>query len=345
MMLRRLQAARRLGGLAAALPRAAEQLEALRAACGPAALHAAATHAALWGEGCGRGAATLPLGGARGFAAAAGGGRAPNTGVHGEKTASGRPKPDERTVARLVELGWWATAEAAEAALTRGNKHNRYAYETAGAATDWLIETLGEGEHRSGRSCAAQAVFKWPHILTYSTSALQKSWEMVVHSREAGGLGLPVEVARQRVASFPQVLNFSKEFVEKRAAFLETLGVPDGRVAIASQFTPLGVSESTLRNGAERLRAQGLDVVQMASLHPQLLMLSTEGLSLKLDFMRTVVGLNTSKSDTSRFLTASLDNLMRPRYFYALQRGVAQRYTFGSLMKCTDASFLKMAHN
>jgi hypothetical protein len=90
--------------------------------------------------------------------------------VRGETTASGRPKPDERTVARLVVLGWWATAEAAEAALTRGNKHHRYAYETAGAAIDWLIETLGEGEHRSGRSCAAAAVFQWPLILTRSMS-------------------------------------------------------------------------------------------------------------------------------------------------------------------------------
>jgi hypothetical protein len=96
-MLRWLQAARQLGGLAAALPRAAGPLEALRAACGPAALSAAAAHAVLWAEGCGRGATTLPLGAARGFAAAAGGGRASNTGVYGEKTASGRPKPDVRT--------------------------------------------------------------------------------------------------------------------------------------------------------------------------------------------------------------------------------------------------------
>ena len=125
-----------------------------------------------------------------------------------EKTASGRPKPDVRTVARLVELGWWATAEAAEAALTKRKVGSRFAYETAGPAIDWLIETLGEGKHRSGRSCAAQAVFKWPRVLVYSTSSLQAGWEMVVHSREAGGLGLSLEVARWRVASHPQVLVF-----------------------------------------------------------------------------------------------------------------------------------------
>jgi hypothetical protein len=341
-MLRRLQAARRLGGLAAALPRAAEQLEALRVACGPAALSAAA-HVALWGEGCSRGAATLPVGGARGFAAAAGGGRAPNVGVYGEKTASGRPEPDERTVSRLVELGWWATPEAAEAGLASGKALNRFPYETAGPAIDWLIETLGEGEHRSGRSCAAQAVFQWPRILTRSTSALQAGWEMVVQLRDAGGLGLPLLVAQRRVASYPQVLVFSKEFMAKRAAFLETLGVPDGRAAIARHFQLLGYDDSLLRRGAEWLRSQGLDVVRMVSTHPQLLLLSPARLSLKLDFMRSVVGLSTSEIG-SAFLTYSLDK-MRWRYFYALQRGVEQRYTFGSLIFPSDADFVKRANS
>jgi hypothetical protein len=250
-----------------------------------------------------------------------------------------------RTVARLVELGWWATPEAAEAGLTRGLGHHRFAYETAGPALDWLLETLGEGEHRSGRSCAAQAVFKAPRILTRSTSQLQAGWEMVTHSAEAGGLGLPVEVAQRRVASFPQVLNFSKEFVEKRAAFLETLGVPDGRAAIARLLTLVGPTDERLCGGAHFLRAQGLDVVQLVSLHPQLLTgMSAEQLSLKLDFLRKVVGLDTTESNTSRFLVASLDNVLRPRYFYARQRGAEQRYKFGSLVKCSDAAFLKMAN-
>jgi hypothetical protein len=255
-----------------------------------------------------------------------------------------RPGGPSRTNAR--SRGWlsWATPEAAETRLTRGTGHFRFAYETAGPAIDWLIETLGKGEHRSGRSFAAQAVYKWPQILTRSTSQLQAGWEMVVHSREAGGLGLSVEVAQQRVASFPPVLHYSKEFMEKRAAFLETLGVTDGRAAIGSRFQLLSVSESTLRNGAEWLRAQGLDVLRMTSSHPQLLYLSPQGLSAKLDFMRNIVGLSTSEI-ASGVLAASFDNVMRPRYFYALQRGVEQRYAFGSLVKCTDASFLKMAHS
>jgi hypothetical protein len=221
---------------------------------------------------------------------------------------------------------------------------NRFAYETAGPVIDWLIETLGEGKHRSGRSFAAHAFFKWPHILTFSKSALQAGWEMVVHSREAGGLGLPVEVARRRVASYPNVLGYSKEFVEKRAVFLETLGVPDGRAAIARYFPLLGVSEITIRNGAEWMQSQGLDVSQMTSGHPQLLYRSPDGLSLKLEFMRSVVGLSTSDI-ASPLLTYSLEDRMRPRYFYARQLGVEQRYTFGTLMKCSDAAFLKRANS
>ena len=262
----------------------------------------------------------------------------------GEKTASGRPKPDVRTVARLVELGWWATPEAAEAALTRVRTVSRFPYETVGPAIDWLLETLGEGVHRSGRSCAAQAVFKWPRILTLSTSLLQAGWEMVVGSREAGGLGLPVELARRRVASYPQVLGFSKELVETRISFLETLGVPDGRAAIAYQFHLLGSSEIRLRNGAEWMQSQRLDVVRMVSAHPGLLWRSPEGLSPKLDFMRNVVGLDTSETCSS-FLAYSLDNLMRPRFFYARQRGVEHLYKFSTLVKCSVAVFLSRAHS
>ena len=260
-----------------------------------------------------------------------------------EKTASGRPKPDERTVARLLELGWWATPEAAEAALTRVRTVSRFPYETVGPAIDWLLETLGEGVHRSGRSCAAHAVCKHPYILTHSTSLLQTGWETVVQPWEAGGLGLPMEVARRRVASHPHVLCFSKKFVEKRASLLEKLGVPDGRAAIGSNFQLLGYGDDTLRNGAERLQSLGLDVVRMVSGHPELLVYSPAGLSLKLDFMRSVVGLSTSEI-LPAFLTLSLEKRIRPRYFYALQRGVEQRYAFGTLMQFADAGFLKMAN-
>ena len=266
-------------------------------------------------------------------------------GVQGETTATGRPKPDVRTVARLVELGWWGTAEAAEAALTRRKVTDRFAYETAGPAIDWLVETLGLEEHRSGRCCAAQAIHKNPLVLAFSTSTLQRGWETLVLSRETGGLGLPEEVARQRVASYPPVLNFTREFVTKRTAFLETLGVPDGRAAIARRFMLLNASDDKLRKGAEWLRSHGLDVKRMLKHHPELLAsISAEVLLAKLDFVCTVAGV--AKADIQPvFLALSLEGRMRLRYFYALQRGVADRYTFSTLMNVSDAALVKRVNS
>jgi hypothetical protein len=193
-------------------------------------------------------------------------------GVLNEKTASGRPKPDVRTVARLVQLGWCDTAEAAEAMLTKRKGRHRYGYETAGPAIDWLLNTLGEEKHSSGRCLAAHAVYSFPHILAYTTSVLQRGWEVVTLSREAGGLGLSEEVARRRVATPPMALQHSREYVQKRAALLETLGVPDGRAAIASQFALLGFAEDKLRSNVEWLQSQGLDVKRILSSQPSLLM-------------------------------------------------------------------------
>ena len=390
-MWRRLQAARRLGGLAASLPRSAEPLGVSRAVCGPAGWRAAAAQDALRSEGWSCGAATQAQDAPRGFCAAAGRGndsaeprapaaapperdattaargdavdqakpatpaaaaaraptrakRAPNAGVLNEKTASGRPKPDVRTVARLVELGWCDTAEAAEAMLTRPKTESRFTFETAGPAIDWLLNTLGEEKHRSGRSCAARAVFAFPLILAYSVPTLQRGWEAVISSREAGGLGLSEEeVARRRVASQPFVLGFSDGFVQQRAAFLETLGVPDGCAAIARNFAFLSYAEDTLRSSVQWLQSQGLDVKRILSLNPTVITVSAKVLSPKLDFMRSVAGLGTS-AISGRLLIASLDGVLRPRYFYALQRGVLERYTLGSLVHHSTAALLKMLH-
>ena len=387
-MLRRLHAAKRLGGLVVALPRAAEPMDALGVVCRAALWRAAAVQDALRNEGCGRSAVSRPLGVPRGFCAAADGGdrpteppvaaaapperesaaaqgdavgdeassaasearaptrrkRAPRVGVLNEKTASGRPKPDVRTVARLVELGWWDTAEAAEAMLTRHKTANRFPFETAGLAIDWLLMKLGEEKHScSGRRLAAHAVSSIPLILTHNASALQRGWEVVTLSREAGGLGLSEEVARRRVATNPTILNYSRESVQKRAAFLETLGVPDGRAAIASQFPLLGFAEDKLRSKAEWFRSQGLQVKRLLSSQPSLLMSSVKSLLPKLDFMLNVVRL-----DVGDFvpvsLASSLDKKLRLRFFYAMQQ-TEKHYTFSSLITLSDAKFVKMIHS
>ena len=384
-MLRRLHAAKRLGGLVAALPRAAEPLDALRAVCGAWQWRAAAAQEALRNEGCSRSAVTRALGVPRGFCAATGSGdgpaeppvaaaapperesaaaqgdadgdaassaasearaptrrkKAPCVGTLNEKTASGRPKPDVRTVARLVELGWWDTAEKAEAVLTRRKTKSRYTFETAGPAIDWLLNTLGGEKHSSGRCLAAHAVFSIPLILTYNASALQRGWELVTLSREAGGLGLSEEVARQRVANFPQVL-YRFKAVQKRAAFLETLGVPDGRAAIARNFPLLGMAEDTLRSNVEWLRSQVLDVKRIVSSHPSLLMASVKSLLPKLDFMLNVVSLDVGRIAPA-LLSSSLENTMRPRFFYAMQQ-TEKHYALSTLVKRSDAKIVKMIH-
>ena len=87
-------------------------------------------------------------------------------GVLNEKTADGKPKPDERTVADLVRRGWFKSEEAAVALLTRGNaNHSRYAFETAEPAADWLEATLGPESVKDGLCPAARAVMGVPHLL------------------------------------------------------------------------------------------------------------------------------------------------------------------------------------
>ena len=266
-------------------------------------------------------------------------------GVLNEKTASGRPKPDVRTVARLVELGWWDTAEEAEAMLTRHKTANRYAFETAGPAINWLNNTLGDEKHSSGRPCAAHTVHRFPEVLTRSVSVLQRGWEVVTLSREAGGLHLSEEVVRRRVASCPEVLHrcSSREYVQKRAAFLETLGVPDGRAAIASHFPLLCFAEERLRSNAEWFRSQGLQVKRLLSSQPSLLTSSVKSLLPKLDFMLNVVRLDVGDL-VPVLLASSLDKKLRLRFFYAMQQ-TEKHYTFSSLITLSDAKFVKMIHS
>jgi hypothetical protein len=59
--------------------------------------------------------------------------RARHAGEHGEKTADGKPKPDERTVEDLVRRGWFKTEQAVLQVLGKVSKSNgtRFPYETA----------------------------------------------------------------------------------------------------------------------------------------------------------------------------------------------------------------------
>jgi hypothetical protein len=135
--------------------------------------------------------------------------RRPYPATRGEKTAEGRPKPDERTVADLVRRGWFKSEEAAVALLTRAKTgHNRYAFETAERAADWLEATLGPEPVKDGLCPAARAVFGDPFLLWQDAATLQRKWDALTLPAERGGVGieLSTEQAREAVRKHPQVL-------------------------------------------------------------------------------------------------------------------------------------------
>ena len=130
----------------------------------------------------------------------------------GEKTAGGRPLPDERTVADLVRRGWFKLEQEAVALLTRAKSGvSRYAFETAEPAADWLEATLGPEPVKDGLCPAARAVKRDPHFLASDAATLQLKWDALTLSVEHGGAGIAfsTEQARKAVRKFPQLLNLS----------------------------------------------------------------------------------------------------------------------------------------
>ena len=153
--------------------------------------------------------------------------RAPHTGTRGEKTADGRPKPDERTVADLVRRGWFKSEEAAVALLTRAeSRRERFPFETAERAADWLEATLGPEPVKAGLCPAARAATREPLLLARDAATLQRKWDALTLSHEQGGVGiaLSIEQAREAVCKFPQLLNFSVETYKTGWSMLTATG-------------------------------------------------------------------------------------------------------------------------
>ena len=139
---------------------------------------------------------------------------APRVGKLGEKTADGKPKPDERTVADLVRRGWFKSEEAAVALLTRGKTNlNRYAFETAERAADWLEATLGPEPVKDGLCPAAKAVKGDSSLLTTGAATLQRKWDALTLPLERGGVGIAfsTEQASEAVRKYPKLLGHSVE--------------------------------------------------------------------------------------------------------------------------------------
>jgi hypothetical protein len=144
--------------------------------------------------------------------------RAPNVGELGEKTADGKPKPDERTVADLVDRGWFETADLAVALLTRAqSREHRFPYETAKPAADWLEATLGRVPLKGGLLPATKAVKADPSLLTKDAASLQRKWDALTRSAEQGGVGIAFSQAqaREAVRRCPQILGFAGDTLKR----------------------------------------------------------------------------------------------------------------------------------
>ena len=144
--------------------------------------------------------------------------QAPPVGKRGEKTADGRPKPDERTVADLVGSGWFESEEAVVALLTRGKTGvNRYAFETAQPTADWLEAMLGLVPAKGGVLPAAKAVNLFPELLYRDAAALQRKWGALTQSAEQGGVGIALseEQACEAVLKHPQLLGYAADALKR----------------------------------------------------------------------------------------------------------------------------------
>jgi len=127
--------------------------------------------------------------------------RVRHPGERGEKTADGRPKPDERTVAYLVRPGWFETEDEVVALLTRGKlQAARYPFETAEPAADWLESTLGPEPVVKGLCPAARAVKTYPFLLTRDMATLQRNWDALKLPIEQGGVGMMLSEEQAREA-------------------------------------------------------------------------------------------------------------------------------------------------
>jgi hypothetical protein len=230
-------------------------------------------------------------------------------GEYGETTADGKPEPDERTVEDLVRRGWLESEEEVVALLTRArSRHNRYAFETAKPAADWLEATLGRVPVK-GVLPAAKAVHGLPQMLYQDAANLQRKWDALTQSAEQGGvgiafsaeqareavlkhpqllnyatdtlkrgwlmltateggLGLSPDEARSCILRSPQVLSFDHDDVVRRAELLKSLGYPKAHEMVLTEPRVLNFKEETVREHDAWWKQTGLDHVKILTANP-----------------------------------------------------------------------------
>jgi hypothetical protein len=88
----------------------------------------------------------------------------------------------------------------------------------------------------------------------------------------------------------------------------------------------------------------GLDHVKILTTQPTLLgACSMTAYQAKLDFLRHVVGTSDADLNNAGLLfTLTLENRLRPRFFYALTQGRLERFGISTMMQVKDSLFLAM---
>ena len=151
--------------------------------------------------------------------------------------------------------------------------------------------------------------------------------------------------ARKCILRGPAILRFDHGKVVLRVKLLKSLGYIEAHTMVLAEPHVLNYKEETVREHAAWWKQTGLDHVKLLTTQPTLLGApKTIELQAKLIFLSRVVGM--SKDDLNKaaaLFTYSLDNRLRARYFYALQKHRLARFTVMSTMtKETDAVFLAM---
>jgi hypothetical protein len=142
----------------------------------------------------------------------------------------------------------------------------------------------------------------------------------------------------------PGSLKYSPERMLQCATTLSELGVADAPAALARMLPLLGLTADTLRAKADVLRHHGLDAGKVISAQARVLSRSVDHLNTTLCWLLHVAGCPAAEVQTNPvLLMLSLPKRMRPRFFLALQLGVAGRCKLKSYMAPPDALFLTRA--
>jgi len=190
---------------------------------------------------------------------------------------------------------------------------------------------------------AREAFLKFPTILGYAADNLRNGWSMLTATE--GGLGLTHDEARKSILRNPHVLTSDFEKFTKRVELLRSLGYADAHSMVLKRSAVLNFKDETVQDLAAWWSQTGLDHVKLITSQATLLGGVPIGeLHAKLDFLRRVAGLSDAElSNASSFFTCSLDGRLRPRFFYALQKGALYACSMSTLMTETDASYVAFA--